>query len=208
MHEILNKIGQYKLVPVIAIDDAERAKRLGDALAGGGLPVAEITFRTAAAEQALAKLAKRDDMLIGAGTVLQVDQAKRALAAGAQFIVSPGFSPPLVDYCLEQGVAVTPGCATPTDLHEAVQRDLSVVKFFPAEAMGGVKMLKALSAPFRALQFVPTGGITLDNLKDYLAFDCVLACGGSWMVKPTLINEARFEEIQQLTEAAVTQARQ
>jgi 2-dehydro-3-deoxyphosphogluconate aldolase/(4S)-4-hydroxy-2-oxoglutarate aldolase len=203
---VFSEIGRHRIVPVVAIGDAEQADPLGDALVAGGLPVAEITFRTDAAEAALRALAQRGDMLVGAGTVLTVRQAKTALDAGAQFIVSPGFSSEVVDYCLDQGIPITPGCATPSDLHQAVQRELSVVKFFPAEAMGGLKMLKALSAPFGGMKFVPTGGINADNLSDYLTHDAVLACGGSWMVKRSLLDEGRFDEVTRLTREAVAKA--
>jgi 2-dehydro-3-deoxyphosphogluconate aldolase/(4S)-4-hydroxy-2-oxoglutarate aldolase len=204
---VLSQLGAHRLVPVVAIGEADKAGALGDALVAGGLPVAEITFRTAAAEPALRSLSARSDLLVGAGTVLTVEQARTAIEAGARFIVSPGFSGAVVDYCLDRGVAVTPGCATPSDLHQAVARGLSVVKFFPAEAMGGVKMLKALSAPFNALQFVPTGGINAENVADYLAHPQVLACGGSWMVKSSLIDEGQFEQITQLTREAVALTR-
>jgi 2-dehydro-3-deoxyphosphogluconate aldolase/(4S)-4-hydroxy-2-oxoglutarate aldolase len=206
MDEVLKQIGTHRLVPVVALEDASQANALGDALVAGGLPVAEITFRTAAARDAIATLSKRDDLLVGAGTVLTEQHAKQALDAGARFVVSPGFSEAVVDYCIDQGVAVTPGCATPSDLHQAAARDLSVVKFFPAEAMGGLKMLKALSAPFNAMRFVPTGGIKAENVQSYLAEPAVFACGGSWMVKGDLLRQGQFDEVTRLTKEAVALA--
>jgi 2-dehydro-3-deoxyphosphogluconate aldolase/(4S)-4-hydroxy-2-oxoglutarate aldolase len=203
MNDVLQQIGRLRIVPVVALNEAEQAPALGEALVAGGLPVAEITFRTNAAAHALTTLAKRSDMLVGAGTVLTTAQAEQAIDAGARFIVSPGFDPQLVRFCLDRDVPVTPGCATPTDLQQAVAHGLSIAKFFPAEPMGGLAMLKALSGPFRNVQFRPTGGINTDNLQTYLAEPAVLACGGSWMVKPELIRNREFGEITRLTEQAV-----
>lgn len=206
MSQILEQLAQVKIVPVVAIEDAAQSADLCRALTAGGLPCAEITFRTAAAEQAIAAAAKIDGMLVGAGTVLTVDQVKRAVDAGATFMVSPGYDSAVVDYCLENGIAITPGIATPSELQWAVKAGLEAVKFFPAEAIGGVKLLKALSAPFGGMRFVPTGGISADNLADYLSLDAVLACGGSWMVKKDLIAGGQFDKITELTRQAVTLA--
>jgi 2-dehydro-3-deoxyphosphogluconate aldolase/(4S)-4-hydroxy-2-oxoglutarate aldolase len=207
MNEVLEKIGKCRIVPVVAIDDAEDAAALGDALAGGGLPIAEITFRTAAAEATIRVLARRKDLLVGAGTVLNVDTVKRAVDAGATFIVSPGFNPKVVSYCVEQKIPITPGVATPTEIDMALDHGLSVVKFFPAESIGGIKTLKAFSAPYGMIQFIPTGGIGPENLADYLRFTKVLACGGSWMVAKDLLTAKRFDRVRELSKEAVEMAK-
>ena len=204
MNDVFVKIAKLKLVPVVKIEKAEDALALGQALLTGGLPLAEITFRTDAAEEAI-RILSRDlpDMLIGAGTVLTVDNVKRAVDAGAQFMVAPGFNPKVVDYCLANGVLVMPGVNSPTDVEMGLDRGLDVLKFFPAEASGGLKMVKALSGPYGGVKFMPTGGITTKNLLEYLAFDRVLACGGTWMVETALISAGRFDEITRLTREAV-----
>jgi len=204
MNEVLVKIGELGLVPVVKIENANDAIPLGKALLAGGLPVAEITFRTAAAEEAIATLhAELPELFLGAGTVLTVEQAQKAVKAGASFIVSPGFNPKVVDYCVENNVPITPGINSPTQIEMALERGLEVVKFFPAEASGGVKMLKAMAAPYGAISFIPTGGINQNNVNTYLAFPKVLACGGSWMVKADLISSGQFDEITRLTKEAV-----
>jgi 2-dehydro-3-deoxyphosphogluconate aldolase/(4S)-4-hydroxy-2-oxoglutarate aldolase len=203
MEEILKRIGQLRIIPVVAIDDAADAVGLGDALAAGGLPIAEITFRTNAAEQSIRMLARRPDLLVGAGTVLNVDTAKKAVDAGAKFIVSPGFNPKVVGWCVANKVPITPGTATPTDIEMALDHGLTVVKFFPAEAIGGIKSLKAIAAPYGMMHFIPTGGIALDNLEEYLKFPKILACGGSWMVGKEMIAAKQFDKIRDLTRAAV-----
>ncbi len=205
MHEILEKLGSLKLIPVVKIEKAADALSLGRALIEGGLPVAEITFRTAAAEEAIGILSRElPELLVGAGTVLKVEQVKQAVGAGARFIVAPGFNPKVVDYCVGQGVPVTPGINSPTQIEMALDRGLEVVKFFPAEASGGLKLLKAMAAPYgNMVKFIPTGGINADNLKDYLANPRVLAVGGSWMVKADLISAGKFAEIARLVEEAV-----
>lgn len=208
MTEVLAEIERLKVVPVVAIQDAKDAPALADALLAGGLPCAEITFRTAAAPRAIERIAVRGDILVGAGTVLSVDQAKAAAGAGAKFIVSPGISPKVVGYCVENGIPVTPGICTPTDIETALGFGLEVVKFFPAEAIGGLKLLKAMSAPYGMMRFIPTGGINTQNLPDYLAFEKVLACGGSWMVKKDLIAAGKFDEITRLAREAVEIARE
>jgi 2-dehydro-3-deoxyphosphogluconate aldolase / (4S)-4-hydroxy-2-oxoglutarate aldolase len=204
MNDVFVKIAELRLVPVVKIEKAEDALALGQALLTGGLPLAEITFRTDAAEEAIRILSRElPDMLIGAGTVLTVDNVKRAVDAGAQFMVAPGFNPKVVDYCLANGVLVMPGVNSPTDVEMGLDRGLDVLKFFPAEASGGLKMLKALSGPYGGVKFMPTGGITTKNLLEYLAFDRVLACGGTWMVETALISAGRFDEITRLTREAV-----
>lgn len=204
MNEILKQIGDFGIVPVVKIDDANDAVPLGKALIEGGLPVAEITFRTAAAEDAIKNITRElPDILVGAGTVLSVEQVKKAVAAGAKFIVSPGFNPSVVKYCVENNIPVTPGCSNPTDIEMALEFGLDVVKFFPAEAFGGLETLKAISAPYGMMKFIPTGGINAGNLNEYLSFNKVLACGGSWMVKDELIKQKNFAEITRLTREAV-----
>jgi 2-dehydro-3-deoxyphosphogluconate aldolase/(4S)-4-hydroxy-2-oxoglutarate aldolase len=204
MDEIIELFGKIKIIPVITIEEVKDAIPLAEALIDGGLPCAEITFRTSAAAEVISKLAERTDIHTGAGSVLTVDQAKLAVDKGARFIVSPGFNPKVVKYCLDNKIPVFPGACTPSDFTLAVEYELSILKFFPAEALGGFRTLKAMSAPFPMLKFIPTGGINTQNIKDYLQFPKVLACGGSWMVKKELINEKKFGEIQQLVLEAVS----
>ncbi len=205
MQETLDTLGRLGVVPVVKIDRAEDAVELGRALLEGGLPCAEITFRTAAAEEAIRRISSSlPDVILGAGTVLSVDQADRAVSAGAQFIVSPGFNPKVVDWCLQNEIAVTPGVLTPTEIDMGLDKGLSILKFFPAEALGGIKMLKAIAAPYVGVKFIPTGGINLDNLADYLAHPSVHCCGGSWLVKASLISAGKFDEITQLARDAVS----
>ena len=204
MNDILKKIGDYGIVPVVKIDDAKDAVALAKALLEGGLPVAEITFRTAAAEEAIRNISREvPGVLVGAGTILTIEQAQRAIDAGASFIVSPGFNPPVVEFCVNKGIPITPGCSNPTDIEMALGYGLEVVKFFPAEAFGGLATLKAISAPYSMIKFIPTGGIDAKNLNDYLAFNKILACGGSWMVKDELIKKGDFAEITRLAREAV-----
>jgi 2-dehydro-3-deoxyphosphogluconate aldolase/(4S)-4-hydroxy-2-oxoglutarate aldolase len=203
MSSVLDLLASYRLVPVVVLERADDAWPLGQALKAGGLPCAEVTFRTAAAEEAIREMSKDPDLLVGAGTVLSADQVDAAVAAGASFIVSPGLSAEVVRRCKQLGVPVLPGVATPTEVMTAIDADLDAVKFFPAEANGGVATLRALSAPFPKMRFVPTGGVTFDNLGGYLAVRSVLAVGGSWMVAPALIAAGDFEEITRLTSDAV-----
>ena len=193
---VLETIRQLKLVPVIVIDDPNSAPALGRALVEGGLPCAEVTFRTAGAREALARLTGEcPEVLAGAGTVLTSGQARDALDAGAKFIVAPGFNPGVVDYSLENDVPVFPGIATPTEIEAAMTRDLTVLKFFPAEPLGGLSYLKAISAPYGSLEFMPTGGISLQNVGTYLAFSRIVACGGSWMAPAEWITTGDFTRI-------------
>ncbi len=207
MSNITEKIKEFGIVPVVVLNDAGDALPLADALIRGGLPCAEITFRTDAAEESIRRIAQKyPDMLIGAGTVLTTEQVDRAAAAGAVFIVSPGFDPEVVDYCLERDIPVFPGCITPSEVAQAVKRGLKTVKFFPAEQFGGVATIKALAAPYAGLNFMPTGGVGPKNLADYLTCRSVIACGGSWMVKGDLVKSGQFDEIEELTREAVEMA--
>jgi 2-dehydro-3-deoxyphosphogluconate aldolase/(4S)-4-hydroxy-2-oxoglutarate aldolase len=204
MNEVLKKISSYGIVPVIKIDDTEKAVPLANALCAGGLPVAEVTFRTAQAAEAISRITKEvPDMLVGAGTVLTCEQVDSAVAAGAKFIVSPGLNVNLVKYCIDKEIPIVPGTSTPSDMEAALDLGLETVKFFPAEQAGGIAFLKAVSAPFTNLKFMPTGGINAANLNDYLAFSKVIACGGTWMVKSDLIEAGNFSAITELTREAV-----
>ena len=204
MKTIFEKIENLGIVPVVKIMDAEDAVKLGKALVKGGLPIAEITFRTDAAEEAISKLhTELPEILLGAGTVLTVDQVKKAVSAGAEFIVAPGFNPDVVDYCIANKIPVVPGVNSPTQIEMALKRDLRVLKFFPAEASGGLPMLKSMSAPYGNLKFIPTGGVNTANINTYLESDKVIACGGTWMVKPELISSGKFDEIAEITAEAV-----
>ncbi len=204
MDETLAQIHRCGVIPVVTIQNAGDAPALGRALLDGGLPCAEITFRAAAAEAAIRGLTQAfPKMLVGAGTVLTVEQAQRAVAAGARFIVTPGFDAQVVDWCLAQGIPITPGVATPTEINMALAKGLHVVKFFPAEAMGGLKTLKAIAAPYGAVRFIPTGGINPDNLASYLTLPQVHACGGSWLVSKQLIAAGDFRTIRLKTQEAM-----
>ncbi len=205
---ILDQLASHRLVPVIALQDAAHAAPLAESLITGGLPVAEVTFRTAAAAESIKIMAQNKDLLVGAGTVLKIDQVKQAVDNGATYIISPGFNPKVVRYCVENNIPVTPGISNPTDIEMALDHGLTAVKFFPAEAMGGLKTLKAIAAPYGMMRFIPTGGITEKNLLDYLAFPKVLACGGSWMVPTDKIAEGKFDEVTALIASAVALAKQ
>lgn len=204
MTDILQQLGHLGLIPVVAIENAQDAPKLGQALLDGGLPCAEITFRTAAAEEAIRLMkAECPDVLVGAGTVLSIEQAQKAVAAGAKFIVSPGFDTDVVDWCLASNVPVTPGVVTPTEVAMALKKGLNVLKFFPAEAAGGGKLLKSIAAPYGQVKFIPTGGINAQNLADYLSLPMVHACGGSWVVTKQLIASGEFNQIASLVREAV-----
>ena len=204
MSEMLKTIEGFGVVPVVVLNDAKDAAPLAKALCEGGLPCAEVTFRTEAAEESIRIMATEfPEMVIGAGTVLTIDQVDRAVGAGAKFIVSPGFDPEIVDYCISKNIPVLPGCITPSDVTQAVKRGLEVVKFFPAEQFGGVATIKALAAPFTSVRFMPTGGISAKNLADYLGFKKIIACGGSWMVKGDLVAAGEFDKIKEMTAEAV-----
>lgn len=209
MAQILEEIGELALIPVIKITEAQHATRLAEALISGGLPCAEITFRTRAAREAIQRIASSfPDILLGAGTVLSTDQAKSAVDSGAKYIVSPGFNPKVVDWCLDHEVSITPGVATPTEIDMALDRGLDIIKFFPAEALGGATMLKAISGPYNDVKFIPTGGVNPQNLISYLELPTVHACGGSWLAPSKLISAEEFDEITCLAQEAVNIVRQ
>ena len=203
MNEVLEKLGQYGIVPVVVLNDSKDAEPLADALCEGGLACAEVTFRTEAAAESIKIMSeKHPEMLVGAGTVLTIEQVDEAVAAGAKFIVSPGLNPEVVKYCLDKNIAITPGVVTPSEMEKAIELGLNIVKFFPAEPSGGLSMIKAVSAPYTMLKFMPTGGINPGNVKEYLKSDKIFACGGSWMVKGDLVDAGNFDKIKELTKEA------
>ena len=204
MNEVLEKLGQYGIVPVVVLNDSKDAAPLADALCDGGLSCAEVTFRTETAADSIRIMTeKHPEMLVGAGTVLTTKQVDEAVKAGAKFIVSPGLNPTIVKYCIEKNIPITPGVATPSEMEQAIELGLNLVKFFPAEPSGGLAMINAVAAPYTMLKFMPTGGINPNNVKDYLNSDKIFACGGSWMVKGNLINDGNFDKIKELTKEAV-----
>ena len=204
MHPILEKIQKIGIVPVVKIDRAEDAVPLAKALCAGGLPCAEVTFRTDAAAEAIRLMVQNfPQMCVGAGTVLNKEQVDTAVQSGAQFMVSPGLNPKTVGYCVDKKIPVVPGITSPSEIEQALEFGLDVVKFFPAEQSGGLAKIKAMSAPYTTMKFMPTGGINAKNLNSYLDFPKILACGGSWMVPADLINNGEFDKIEQLTREAV-----
>ena len=201
---MLKELSLIGLIPVIKIENPDDAVPLAKALIDGGLPAAEITFRTACAAEAIKNITEAyPEMLVGAGTVLTTEQVDAAIAAGSKFLVSPGLNPKVTAYALSKGIPMLPGCSNPSDIEAALELGLSTVKFFPAEAAGGLKMLKAMAAPYGQLSFMPTGGISADNLLEYLKFNKIIACGGSFMVKDELVKEKKWDEITALTRNAV-----
>jgi len=203
MSDIVKQIEDLKVVPVVAIQNLDDAERLADALTAGGIACAEITLRTEAGLPAIELLAKRSGFLVGAGTVHNADQAAAVIDAGAKFVVAPGFNPKTVAKCIDKDVPIFPGTSSPTDLEMAMEFGLDIVKFFPAEAMGGVKTLKAFHGPYHTIRFMPTGGVSMANLRDYLSLPYVIGCGGSWMAKGDLIAAGRFDEITRLAKETV-----
>jgi len=204
MKEIYQKLYEIGIIPVIKIEDPNNAVPLAKALIDGGLPAAEITFRTACAAEAIKNITTAfPDMIVGAGTVLTTAQVDAAVEAGASFIVSPGLNPKTVAYCVEKNIPVIPGCSSPSDIEAAIELGLDTVKFFPAEAAGGLPMLKAMSAPYGNIKFMPTGGLNEDNILSYLKFNKILCCGGSFMVKDDLVKAGEFDKIEELTRKAV-----
>lgn len=205
MSAIKEQFQKLGVIPVVVLDDPADAIPLADALVAGGLPCAEVTFRTDAAEESIQLISEKyPEMLVGAGTILTTEQVDHAVKAGAKFIVSPGFDSEIVDYCLEKNIPVFPGCINPSEVAQAVKRGLEVVKFFPAEQAGGIGMIKAMAAPYTMVKFMPTGGINSKNLKEYLGCDKIVCCGGSWMVKGNLIKAHEFDKIQKLTQEVVS----
>jgi 2-dehydro-3-deoxyphosphogluconate aldolase/(4S)-4-hydroxy-2-oxoglutarate aldolase len=208
MTDVSAALRTHRIVPVIVLDTPERAVPLRDALAEGGLPCAEITFRTAAAEEAIRRIADAGgEFLVGAGTVLSPEQAARARAAGAAFVVAPGFNPRVVDYCLEHGIPVYPGVATPSEVEAALEKGLDVLKLFPAEPLGGRRYLEAVAAPYGGVGFIPTGGVSAANLEGWLAFDRVVAVGGSWMAPKAWVEAGDFERVTEEVKRAMAVAR-
>ncbi|MDR2768464.1 MAG: bifunctional 4-hydroxy-2-oxoglutarate aldolase/2-dehydro-3-deoxy-phosphogluconate aldolase [Treponema sp.] len=204
MNEVFEQLKNTGIIPVIKIDDAAKAVPLAKALIAGGIPCAEVTFRTAEGEEAMRRIsAEAPDILLGAGTVLTREQVDKAAAAGAKFVASPGFNPKVVARCIEKGIPVTPGCSNPGDIEKAVEAGLDVVKFFPAEQSGGLEYIKAVAAPYPAVRFIPTGGINAGNIARYLSYEKVLACGGSWMAGADLVNAGGFAKIEALCREAV-----
>ena len=203
MIEILDHIAKEKIIPVVKIDRLDDTLPIMEALKKGGIGIAEITFRTACGADAIALAAKNcKDMLIGAGTVINAQQAEKAIKSGAKFIVSPGYSQAVTEVCKENDILYLPGCVTPTEIITAINNGINIVKFFPAESYGGLKAIRAIAAAFPDIRFVPTGGIGPGNIKDYFVFSKVFACGGSWMVKDNLIKEGNFAEITKLSQEA------
>lgn len=203
MQEMLKKISELKIVPVVKLDRVSDAANLANALIAGGLPVAEVTFRTEAAEESIRIMSQIPGMLVGAGTITNLDQAQRAIDAGAKFFVTPGFSRKITEFALSKNMPIFPGVCTPSEIMSVIEYGLPVAKFFPAEQYGGVATIKALLGPFPNMKFMPTGGVSAKNIMDYLAVKQIIACGGSWMVKDTLINEGKFDEITKMTREAV-----
>lgn len=204
MADICEKMEELGVIPVVVLNDVKDAVPLAKALVEGGIPCAEVTFRTAAAEESIREIKKAyPEMLLIAGTVLTTEQVDRAVAAGAEMIVAPGFDPEIVDYCLEKKIPVCPGIVTPSELAQAVKRGLTRVKFFPAEAAGGLKMIKAMTAAYTNVRIMPTGGINANNIKDYLECDKIFCCGGSWMVKGSMIEAGEFDKIKDMAKEAV-----
>ena len=201
--EILERFEQIGIIPVVVLDDAKDAIGLGKALVEGGLPCAEVTFRTAAAEESIRILSETyPELLVGAGTVLTIEQVDRAVAAGARFIVSPGINPTVVEYCTANNIPIVPGTCNPSNVETALSFGLDTVKFFPAEAAGGLAYIKAIAAPYTGVRFMPTGGINEKNVREYLGYNRIIACGGSWMVKKDLISAGDFDKIRELTAQA------
>ena len=204
MNAVLEQFGKLGIIPVVVLNDAKDAEPLAKAMIAGGLPCAEVTFRTDAAEESIRIMSEKfPEMLVGAGTVLTTEQVDRAVAAGAKFIVSPGINPKVVNYCVEKGIPITPGTCNPTNVETAIECGLDVVKFFPAEQAGGLAYIKAIAAPYTKMKFMPTGGVSPSNVRDYLKFDKIIACGGSWMCKADLVKNGQWDEITRLCKEAV-----
>ena len=202
--DIIGKLGEVGIIPVVKIEEIEQASRLARTLVEAGLPCAEITFRTHHASDSIKRIAAEyPQLLVGAGTILSVEQARQALAAGAKFIVSPGLDLKIVDYCLERDVAVIPGIATPGEAMQAMGRGLKVLKFFPAEAMGGIRYLQAISPALPGAAYIPTGGISAESMVTWLKLPVVHAVAGSWLVTPGLLQEGNYAEVSRLASQAI-----
>ena len=200
MKDITERFEKLGVVPVVVLEDTKDAVPLATALVEGGLPCAEVTLRTKAAAESIRLMTEQfPEMLVGAGTVLTIEQVDDAVRAGAKFIVSPGFDAEIVDYCLKNEIPVFPGCISPSEVAQAVKRGLKIVKFFPAEPAGGISMIKAMAAPYTGIKFMPTGGINAKNLENYLSCDKIICCGGSWMVKGDFVKAGEFDKIRELT---------
>ena len=200
IYDDFRKIG---IVPVVVLEDSKDAEPLAKALVEGGLPCAEVTFRTAAAEESIRIMTEKfPEMLVGAGTVLTTEQVDRAVNAGAKFIVSPGTNPKVVEYCISKNIPIIPGTCTPSDIERLLDLGITTVKFFPAEPSGGLKFIKAIAAPYTMVEFMPTGGVSPENVREYLSYNRIIACGGTWMVKNDLIKSGKFDEIKELTAQA------
>ncbi len=201
---MIETIKSCGIVPVIKLSDIEKSEKLADALQKGGINCAEITFRAAGANKVIERMLKKyPDMIVGAGTVLTLEEAELAVAAGAKFIVSPGLNEEVVEYALNHNVLPVPGCITPTEIQKALRMGLNLIKFFPAEQFGGIKTIKALAAPFSQVTFMPTGGVSLNNLKEYISEKAVAACGGTFMVKEDMITGEEWEKITEMSKKAV-----
>lgn len=202
---MLKKLKQIGIIPVAKLENPVHAIPLAKALLKGGIPCIEVTFRSNAAEESIKRISQElPKILVGAGTILTIEQAENALGAGAKFLVTPGFNSKIVDFAQTEGIPIFPGVNSPTDIEAALEKGLEVLKFFPAEQSGGCKMLKAFAGPYQKVKFIPTGGINIDNLNDYLSLPNVIACGGSWLVNSKLVNSENFEEIEKLTSEALT----
>jgi 2-dehydro-3-deoxyphosphogluconate aldolase/(4S)-4-hydroxy-2-oxoglutarate aldolase len=205
MNELIGEISNIGIVPVVVLDDPRQALPLANALYSGGIRCVEVTFRTEVAEESIKIISKEfPEMLVGAGTVLTIEQVNKAVSAGAKFLVSPGLNLKVLKFCMGNGITIIPGCVTPTDIEIAMDLNIEVVKFFPAEVSGGIQMIKAMSAPYTKMKFMPTGGIDIKNLNTYLSFDKVIACGGSWMVNKNLLKNEDYESITKLSKEAVS----
>ena len=202
MNSIAERLAELRVIPMVVMDKAEHAPAFGDVLIAGGLPVAEVTFRTPAAEQSVRNLAKLRDLIVGAGTILTTEQADRAIDAGAKFLVAPGTNPKVIEHVLKRGLPMVPGVATPSEIELATSLGAQVLKFFPAETMGGVAALKAFAGPYPDARFIPTGGITPELLPSYLRLRSVVACGGSWLAPRELLTAGRFDAVAALIEQA------
>jgi 2-dehydro-3-deoxyphosphogluconate aldolase/(4S)-4-hydroxy-2-oxoglutarate aldolase len=204
MNDVLLDIFKTGIVPVVALNDVSEALPTADALVSGGINCIEVTFRTLAAEESIKSISKKNTkILIGAGTVLSIDQVNKAIDAGAKFLVTPGINKKIIEYCIKKDILIVPGCSTPSDIETAIEFGLNIVKFFPSESLGGINMIKAISAAYSGVKFLPTGGINLKNLNSYFLFDKIIACGGTWIANSELIKNKKYDEIVKLSKEAL-----